>query len=107
MHLSRIRINNFRNFCVFDVRLAGNVLVVGENRVGKSNLMYALRLLFDPSLPESARQLGMSDFWDGMDSLVDEFRIVISVEIEDFEDDLDVLAILTDFRLDSDPDTVR
>ena len=107
MHLSRIRINNFRNFYDFDVRLAGNVLVVGENRVGKSNLMYALRLLFDPSLPESARQLSMSDFWDGMDSLLDDFRIVISVEIEDFEDDLDVLAILTDFRLDSDPDTVR
>jgi putative ATP-dependent endonuclease of the OLD family len=32
---------------------------------------------------------------------------VVSVEIEDFEDDMDVLCVLTDFRLDDDPDTVR
>ena len=45
MHLSRIRISNFRNFSELDVSLGGNVVVVGENRVGKSNLLYALRLL--------------------------------------------------------------
>lgn len=50
MHLSRIRISNFRNFFELDVELRGNVVVVGENRVGKSNLLYALRLIFDPSL---------------------------------------------------------
>jgi len=32
---------------------------------------------------------------------------VISVEIEEFDTDLDILALLTDFRLDDDPDTVR
>jgi len=31
MHLSRIRIVNFRNFSELDVELAGNVVVVGEN----------------------------------------------------------------------------
>ena len=66
MHLSRIRIENFRNFSDFDVTLGGNVVVVGENRVGKSNLLYALRLIFDPTLPDSARQLSLSDFWDGL-----------------------------------------
>ena len=66
MHLSRIRIANFRNFSDFDVQLSGNVTVVGENRVGKSNLLYALRLIFDPTLPDSARQLSLSDFWDGL-----------------------------------------
>ncbi len=45
MYLSRIRIENFRNFSLLDIALAGNVVVVGENRVGKSNLMYALRLV--------------------------------------------------------------
>ena len=65
MHLSRIRIENFRNFSDFDLTLGGNVVVVGENRVGKSNLLYALRLIFDPTLPDSARQLSLSDFWDG------------------------------------------
>jgi putative ATP-dependent endonuclease of the OLD family len=67
MHLSRIKICNFRNFSELDVKLAGNVVVVGENRVGKSNLIYALRLIFDPTIPDSARQLRMADFWDGLE----------------------------------------
>jgi predicted ATP-dependent endonuclease of OLD family len=57
MYLSRIAIGNFRNFRNLDVALAGNVVIVGENRVGKSNLLYGLRLIFDPSLPDSARDL--------------------------------------------------
>ena len=32
MHLSRIRISNFRNFSEFDVQLTGNVVVVGTAR---------------------------------------------------------------------------
>ena len=34
-------------------------------------------------------------------------KIVVFVEIKDFEDDLDVLAMLTDFRLNDDPKTIR
>ena len=107
VHLSRIIIENFRNFYELDIALDGNVVVVGENRVGKSNLLYALRLVFDPTLPDSARELRMADFWDGLDTPGAEDRILISVEIADFEEDLDVLALLTDFRLDKDPKTVR
>jgi putative ATP-dependent endonuclease of the OLD family len=107
MYLSRIRISNFRNFSELDVSLSGDVVVVGENRVGKSNLLSALRLIFDAALPDSSRQLTLSDFWDGLETLGRDDKIVVSVEIRDFEHDLDVLAILTDFRLDDDPDTVR
>lgn len=107
MQLSRIRIANFRNFSDFDVELDGNVVLVGENRVGKSNLLQALRLIFDPTLPDSARQLSLSDFWDGLQELSPENKIVVSAEIEQFEDDLDILALLTDYRLDTDPETVR
>jgi putative ATP-dependent endonuclease of OLD family len=107
MYLSRIRIENFRNFSELDVELEGNVVVVGENRVGKSNLLYALRLIFDPTLPDRSRELGLTDFWDGLEEPDSEDTIVISVEIKDFEDDLDVLAELTDFRLNDDPETVR
>lgn len=99
MHLSRITIENFRNFQSLDVALGGNLVIVGENRVGKSNLLYALRLIFDPSLPDSSRQLGRADFWDGLDAIDENSRINVSVEIKDFEEDLDVLAVLTDFRL--------
>jgi len=107
MYLSRIVIKNFRNFAELDVQLAGNVVIVGENRVGKSNLLYALRLIFDASLPDSARQLSLSDFWDGLAEPPETAKITIAVDIKEFDDDLDVLAVLTDFRLDNDPETVR
>ena len=107
MNISRIKIENFRNFADFDVKLNGNIVVVGENRVGKSNLLYALRLLFDPSLPDSARQLTLSDFWDGLEDIGPEDRITIMVEILNFEGDSDLVAVLTDFRIDDDPHTAR
>lgn len=107
MHLSRIRISKFRNFSELDVQLAGNVVVVGENRVGKSNLLHALRLIFDSTLADSGRQLGMSDFWDGVGAPSATDAITVVVELKDFEDDLDILSLLTDFRLDKDPATVR
>lgn len=107
MYLSRIKVKNFRNFKLLDVALAGNIVVVGENRVGKTNLIHALRLVFDPSLPDSARELGIGDFWDGLGPLDEDSEIEISVDVKDFEDDLDVLAVLTDYRLATDVETVR
>ena len=65
MRLSKLSIRNFRNFRSVDIPLSGNVVLLGENRVGKSNLLFAIRLVLDPTLPDSARQLKLSDFWDG------------------------------------------
>lgn len=107
MYISRIIIKNFRNFQYLDVALKGNIVIVGENRVGKSNLLFGLRLIFDPSLPDSSRQLGMADFWDGLEEIDADTVITIAVEIKGFDSDPDVLAVLTDYRLDDDPDTVR
>ncbi|WP_122613444.1 ATP-dependent nuclease [Pseudomonas viridiflava] len=107
MQLTRVAIRNFRNFKNLDVPLSGNIVVVGENRVGKSNLLYALRLLLDPSLADSARQLGQGDFWDGLGEPLEDEKITILIEIQGFEEDVDLLAMLTDYRLDDDPDTVR
>lgn len=107
MKLTRIYVSNFRNFREIDVTLDGNVVIVGENRVGKSNLLYALRLIFDPALPDSARQLGQGDFWDGLGEPLEDEKITVFVELQEFEGDLDLLAELTDFRLDDDPHTVR
>ncbi|MEA9585885.1 AAA family ATPase [Xanthomonas sp. WHRI 10064A] len=107
MKLTRVYISNFRNFREIDVALDGNVVIVGENRVGKSNLLHALRLIFDPGLPDSARQLGQGDFWDGLGEPLEDEKITVFVELQKFEGDLDLLAELTDFRLDDDPHTVR
>jgi len=55
MFLSRIEISNFRNFEHLDVKLGRTTVVVGENNIGKSNLLHALRLILDPKLPDAAR----------------------------------------------------
>ncbi len=48
MRLSRIVIKNFRNFKLLDVRLGEHAVVLGENKVGKTNLLFALQLLLRP-----------------------------------------------------------
>ena len=37
MRLSRIRIKNFRNFKSLNVRLGEHAVILGENKVGKTN----------------------------------------------------------------------
>ena len=100
--MSRIEIENIWNFSKLDVALNGNVVVVSENKVGKSNLMHAPRLLFDPSPPDSTREPSLADFWDGRGGLKEDDKIAIGAEIEEFDTELDILALLTDFRLDDD-----
>ena len=73
------------------------MVVMGENKVGKSNFLHALRLVLDPSLPDSARQLRMEDFWDGLARpLAMDACILVSIDITDFEDNVDHLAILAE-----------
>ena len=66
MRIARIHIENFRNFRNLDVEVERHLVIVGENTVGKSNLLFALRLIFDPTLSDAARQLRQEDFWDGL-----------------------------------------
>ncbi len=108
MRISRIAIENFRNFADLDVSLAENAVIVGENKIGKSNLLHALRLILDPSLPDSARKLREEDFWDGLPRpLTKDDRITVSVEIADFEDNDNQLAILAEHLVEPDPMVAR
>ena len=93
MRISRIQIRNFRNFADVDVRLGGNAVIVGENKIGKSNLLYAIRLVLDPSLPDSMRKLRSEDFWDGLQRpLGKDDRITMSIDIADLEKNENQLA---------------
>ena len=108
MRLSRIYIENFRNFHQAEVNLTSPTIIVGENKIGKSNLVHALRLVLDPSLPDSARQLRDEDFWDGLPRpLKKEDRIIVSVELTDFEHNEDQLEVLADHLVQSQPMTAR
>lgn len=108
MRISRVRIENFRNFKELDVRLGDDVVIVGENKVGKSNFLYALRLVLDPSLPDSARQLRTEDFWDGIvRPLPADARIRVVVDLAGFDQSDPQLASLADFLVEAEPMVAR
>ena len=125
MYLSRVQIKNFRNFAKVDVELDANIVMVGENRVGKSNFIFALRLVLDTSLPDSARHLKLSDIWDGYDHHEhaddadgddggdddhaddDGPEVEIHLDFDDFDDDDGLTALLTDYRLAEDHEVAR
>lgn len=108
MRLSRIQIQNFRNFKDFDVQLGDHAVILGENKVGKTNLLFALRLLLDPALPDSMRRLRLEDFWDGLKRpLKADTFIEVSVEFRDFEHNENLLAVLADHLVKPDPMVAR
>ena len=95
MHLSRIQIGNFRNFHDLDVKLGRASVVVGENNVGKSNLLFALRLILDPRLSDSSRMLREEDFWAGLHEPVKNREIIeVAIEFQDFQKEKSVFAVL-------------
>jgi len=106
VYLAKLSIRNFRNFAAVDIPLAGNVVLLGENRVGKSNLLFAIRLVLDPTLPDSMRQLKLSDFWDDCDWKQNQ-QIEVHIDFADFDNDDALISLLTDFRIASDPKIAR
>ena len=106
MRISRIKIKNFANFSDLDVETGDSIVIVGENKVGKSNFIRALQLILDPGLSERDRQLGLEHFWDGLgeDKLGE--TIEISVELTDFTDDPRLMAHLGDCVVDPGPPMV-
>lgn len=62
MRISKIHIIGFRNFNDEEITFQDKTLVIGANDVGKTNLIYALRLLFDKSISERDLDLSDSDY---------------------------------------------
>lgn len=107
-HISRVQIKNFRNFRKLDVPLSEKAVIVGENSSGKTNFIYALRLVLDPSLPDSARQLTEDDFWDGLESPMEMGEeIKIEVDFQGFEKNESLLSVLSDYQIPGDVPTAR
>jgi len=103
VRICRIGIRNFANFKNFEVRTGKNIVVVGENKVGKSNLLFALQLILDPSLSERDRRLGLEHFWDGLvDDKLGE-TIEISVDLTDFDADERLMSHLGGYLIDPGP----
>lgn len=63
MILKLIHIQGFRNYKDEVVNLEKQTLIIGANDVGKTNLLYAIRLLLDRSFNDYAFELKNSDFY--------------------------------------------
>lgn len=94
MYLSKVQIKNFRNLQDVTVELGEKVVLLGENGVGKSNFLEALRILLDSNY---RALLGENDFSRG----ITPFKGT-TIEIHawfsgiDPEKDKDLLAVVHD-----------
>lgn len=106
LRISRVRIVNFANFAELDIETGDSIVVVGENKVGKSNFIRAIQLILDPGLSERDRQLGLEDFWDGLDEDKLGSTVEIALELTDFTSDPRLMAHLGDCVVDPGPPMV-
>lgn len=53
MRLEYVKLENYRNFIDTKLCFDEKTLVIGANDIGKTNVLYALRLLLDKSLSEN------------------------------------------------------
>ena len=96
-YVCRIHIENFRNFHSVDFCLGEKQVLIGENAVGKSNLLYTLQLILDPTLSEKDRMLEESDFFFFIDNPMDNGHyILIEIYLANFEDNKSLFAQLAD-----------
>lgn len=100
VHISKVRIENFRNFRELEIKTDRNMVIVGENKVGKSNFLFSLRLVLDPSLSDLDRFLSLDDFWDGLGGDKLGSTIKISLEISGIDQSPTTLAALADGLID-------
>lgn len=83
MKISWIRIEGFRNYDNETINLESKTLIIGSNDVGKTNLIYALRILFDKSISDRDLELTDSDY----NAYTKANKITITACIKDIDED--------------------
>lgn len=83
MKIDKIHIKGFRNFNDEEITFQAKTLIIGANDVGKTNLLYALRLIFDKSLNEHDLELADSDYNAYSKANEIEITVTISDVVED------------------------
>lgn len=80
MNVSNIRLKGFRNFLDTSINFQKNTLVIDANDVGKTNMLYALRLLLDKSLSDADIEPSELDFHLKNDGPSEELEIMITLD---------------------------
>lgn len=99
MQISRVVINNFRNFKHLDVELGRNAVILGENGVGKTNFLEALRLVLDPS---RERRLFREDFHRPGTPFKGTI-VEVHVYLTDVDQDSKLMTVLSDCLVQDEP----
>jgi putative ATP-dependent endonuclease of the OLD family len=100
MRLRKISVRNFRNLREIDICPRKTSVILGENNAGKSNLLHALRLLFDSQAERLRLDLSEEDINDAA-RLMGEKWFSITVEVGDLQKHVDVEACFKE-RIDLD-----
>jgi len=83
MHISSLKIRNYRNFINSEFIFNKGVnTILGENGSGKTNALFALRLLLDDTLPRNITKLKDSDFCRNIGDSKGHW-IIISVDFDE------------------------
>jgi putative ATP-dependent endonuclease of OLD family len=83
MILSKVYIAGFRNFKEVTVNFNEHSLIIGANDVGKTNLIYALRILLDRGFSDYDFELKESDFYAYEDTKAITIKAFLSNITED------------------------
>lgn len=83
MKLSKLYIKGFRNFKEATVNFNNQSLIIGANDVGKTNLLYALRILLDRGFSDLDLELKESDFY----AYEETNEVIITAFFEDIKEE--------------------
>ena len=102
MHICKMEIQNYRSLRAFTIELKPTTLIIGENNIGKTNLLNAISLILNNEIISyQKRGLSISDFnYDTVQSFKKSVAdlTVISSDI-DFPT-ITIEATFTDFNND-------
>lgn len=83
MYLKQLYIEGFRNFKKATINFDRHCLLIGANDVGKTNMIYALRILLDRGFSDYDLELKESDFF----AYVETNKIIIRAYLSDVVED--------------------
>lgn len=83
MKLSKLYIKGFRNFKEVTINFNNQSLIIGANDVGKTNLLYALRILLDRGFSDLDLELKESDFY----AYEETNEVIITAFFDDIKED--------------------
>ncbi len=112
MHISKVIISNYRNFENFEIDLKPFTVLVGENNIGKSNIINAIGLVLSNEISfYKGRSLEIEDFNYNTikkfkESIVNmpisDIRfpeVRVDIFLSDFYDNDEQLAVVSDWLL--------